>query len=246
MKSIVNASVLASLLAASSVATAEFTWNDFTFSGNATIGTDYVFRGFSQTNEEPTIQGGFDVGHATGFYAGVWASNVEFNENAGVAPADAVNEATVEIDYYFGYANSLANLGLEYDIGGIYYSYPGASDSLDYDYWEIMGALSYSFGEYFNATPTLNGAIYYSPEFFGNVGSAINYDIGMDIALPYNASFGGAVGFQTFDKLDDYTHWKVYGGYSVFGFDMELSYQNTDVTDPLANGRWVFTGSRSF
>ena len=30
------------------------------FSGNVSVGTDYVFRGYSQTLEEPTVQGGLD------------------------------------------------------------------------------------------------------------------------------------------------------------------------------------------
>ena len=49
-------------------------------SGNVSLATDYVYRGYSQTNEQPTIQGGFDVAGESGLYGGVWASNVEFGD----------------------------------------------------------------------------------------------------------------------------------------------------------------------
>lgn len=47
-----------------------------TLTGNLGFVTDYRFRGISQTFEQPAIQGGIDYSHASGFYAGTWASNV--------------------------------------------------------------------------------------------------------------------------------------------------------------------------
>ena len=47
-----------------------------TFTGNVGFVSDYVFRGISQTQNHPAIQGGFDYNHASGFYVGTWASNV--------------------------------------------------------------------------------------------------------------------------------------------------------------------------
>jgi uncharacterized protein (TIGR02001 family) len=40
------------------------------------LASDYVFRGISQSQRQPAIQGGFDYSHASGFYVGTWASNV--------------------------------------------------------------------------------------------------------------------------------------------------------------------------
>lgn len=70
-----------------------------------TLTTDYVFRGISNTDGDPAIQGSLDYEHDTGFYAGVWASSVKFRENAGAAAVDTVQEATIEIDYYAGFAS---------------------------------------------------------------------------------------------------------------------------------------------
>ena len=51
---------------------------DWTFTGNVGLYSQYVFRGISQTNEKPAVQGGFDLGHKSGFYAGTWASNISW------------------------------------------------------------------------------------------------------------------------------------------------------------------------
>jgi uncharacterized protein (TIGR02001 family) len=42
-------------------------------SANVALTSDYVFRGVSQTDEDPAIQGGFDVSHDSGLYIGTWA-----------------------------------------------------------------------------------------------------------------------------------------------------------------------------
>ena len=46
-------------------------------SANVALTTEYVFRGISQTKEGPAIQGGYDLTCGI-FYAGVWASNLDW------------------------------------------------------------------------------------------------------------------------------------------------------------------------
>src|SRR5262249_58177814 len=46
-------------------------------SANIALATEYVFRGFSQTSEGAAVQGGFDATCGM-FYAGVWASNLDW------------------------------------------------------------------------------------------------------------------------------------------------------------------------
>ena len=53
----------------------------FTYSFNIGGTSDYVFRGVSQTSNEPALQGGADIGWGI-LYAGVWASRVDFDERA--------------------------------------------------------------------------------------------------------------------------------------------------------------------
>lgn len=44
--------------------------SDHTFTGNLALASQYVFRGLSQTDGKPALQGGFDYSHANGFYLG--------------------------------------------------------------------------------------------------------------------------------------------------------------------------------
>ena len=61
------------LLASASIAQAEIT-------GNASVVSDYNWRGITQTAGDPAIQGGIDYAHDSGFYAGAWGSNVDFGD----------------------------------------------------------------------------------------------------------------------------------------------------------------------
>jgi len=90
---------------------------DYTFSGNLTIGSDYRFRGFSQTDYQPTIQGGVDFAHKSGFYLGNWNSNVS---------SALYNGSPIEMDFYGGWKTSFEGFGL--DVGVIYYYYPGTGE----------------------------------------------------------------------------------------------------------------------
>lgn len=87
---------------------------DFVFTGNAGVFSDYRFRGFTQTGYKPAFQGGFDVSHVSGLYAGNWNSNVEQNLYRG---------ASLEMDFYGGYKYPFAG-DFTLDVGGIYYYYP--------------------------------------------------------------------------------------------------------------------------
>ena len=46
------------------------------FESNVAMANDYVWRGMTQTSEEPAISDGFDIAGESGLYFGTWASNV--------------------------------------------------------------------------------------------------------------------------------------------------------------------------
>ena len=82
-----------------------------------------MFRGISQTNEKPALQGGFDLGHKSGFYVGTWASNVSW-----LSDGNPDVSASLEWDFYGGYKWALpADFVL--DLGVLYYWYPGTYPS---------------------------------------------------------------------------------------------------------------------
>ena len=99
------------------------------FESNVALSSEYMWRGMTQTDGQPAVSGGFDISGESGAYFGVWGSNVEYGD-----------DATMELDYYLGYAGELDN-GLNYDIGYLLYDFPGA----DYDAEEIYLGLGYSY-----------------------------------------------------------------------------------------------------
>jgi uncharacterized protein (TIGR02001 family) len=106
------------------------------WSANASVVSQYVSRGLRQTWGKPAVQAGIDYVAPSGFYAGVWGSQVSDHVIAG---------AHAEIDSYVGYTAAVAgNVEL---ITGLYrYWYPGArydkaaggGPATGYDYTEWM------------------------------------------------------------------------------------------------------------
>ena len=133
-----------------------------TLTGNVGLFSQYVFRGLTQTNRDPALQGGFDYSHSSGFYAGTWASNISWlKENASVGGAFPFNAGTygqggsLEWDFYGGYKGTFGKTDFTYDVGTLYYWYPGKINSAfalaappfndvpKADTWEIYGALGW-------------------------------------------------------------------------------------------------------
>jgi uncharacterized protein (TIGR02001 family) len=229
------------LLACASVAAEDELPIPGSFSANVAITTDYVFRGISQTDRNPAVQGGFDydlplVDWAS-LYLGIWGSNVDFG------PAD---DSTVELDYYGGFKGTVAEIW-GWDLGYIYYDYP--SESVN-DYWELYGKGSVDIMD----AATLSAGIYYSNDFFANSDKAWYYEGGLDIKLPYEFGLGGHIGRQDFDSSDlqDYTDWKVGLSRPLVGFDLEFAYVDNNLSKSdcgnqnICDKAWVFTVSRSF
>lgn len=105
-KSIVLATAVAAVLT-SGVAAAEL-------SANATITSNYIWRGVTQTTDQAAGQGGVDWGFGPGFYAGTWVSNVNFDNS----------DDGYEMDVYAGWGGETSGGGFGYDLGVISYQYP--------------------------------------------------------------------------------------------------------------------------
>ncbi len=221
------------------------------FSANVAMTTDYVFRGLSQTSEDPAIQGGFDYSYSRfGFYAGVWASSLDF----GVADPD---DADIEVDFYGGFGGKFAiGNGLGWDIGGLYYLYPGSdtgSGVADYDYVEVYGSLSYDFGP---LSASVGAA--YSPDYFFESDDGLYVNVDVDVPLPYGLNLAGHVGHQDIDDnaqfgTPDYTDWKIGISKDIGMFTFDVSYYDTDLDTAecfgggdVCDGRAVFTVSSAW
>lgn len=226
---------LASILTLASAATVSAQDSPHSFSANVALTTDYMFRGYSQSDEGPAIQGGFDYVHETGVYLGTWASSIDFAESS-------------EIDLYGGISGELAN-GLGWDVGGIYYLYPGDGTSPEFDFFEIYGSVNYDF-EKFNVGAGLN----YSPDYTLETGDGVYVYGDLGVPLPHGFNFAVHVGHQAIEDNPvwggpDYLDWKVGVSKAIDKFNFDLSYVDTDLNDAECNDicdAVVFTISSSF
>ena len=244
------------------------------FSANVTLTSDYVYRGISQTNEDPALQGGFDYSHESGFYLGVWASSLEFqSENADgiVVPATAITPVdgdptmrmvqfttpdygSIEIDIYGGLSGEFQN-GLGWDVGALYYLYPDQNEDggIDYDFLEVYGSLSYTWDTEYQ--PSADIGIAYSPDFFGEDDTGIWVHGGLGFSIPDMVDPYVQVGYQDVDgdKTSpdgfDYTYYAIGVSKSIDKFTFDLSWQDADddaCADPDACEAVVFSVSSSW
>ena len=211
-KTIIRAAAVATLAAgliglaapASAQSTVDVAWN-------VGVVSDYVFRGFSQTGEDPAIQGGVDLTSGS-FYAGAWASNVDFGD-----------DTDAEVDLYGGYRTEAGGFAL--DFGVIGYLYVGEPDGADYNYAEFKAAASRAVGP-----ATFGAAVYYSPDFFGIDDEATYAEVNAAFSPAPKWTVSGALGKQWLDVSDDYTTWNVGVGYALTDkVGLDVRYHDTDV-----------------
>jgi hypothetical protein len=204
----------------------------WSFSANIGAVSNYIWRGVTQTGDQAAIQGGLDVAHESGFYAGTWASNIDWDDGAqdvsGAVMADpttlsgfqededgnlVVTGATAgdpspnyELDLYAGFGGAI-NDDLSYDISAIYYAYPDGRYS---DFAEIGASATYKW-----FTAGLAYTVWGEADDAPGVDEApftqgdLYYFGSLDFALPYDFGLSLRGGYYDFDYNEggnDYGH----------------------------------------
>ena len=146
-------------------------------SANVSFASDYIWRGMTQT-DGPAMSGGFDYAAENGFYAGIWGSNVNFNDGAGS-----------ELDYYFGYGFEVGGVGV--DLGYVAFDYPENNTGLDFEEVVLrlsMGDLGLTFALGQDGAPDYTEISYA----FGAVGVSYGEydDYGDNFAISYGFTCG--------------------------------------------------------
>jgi len=106
-------------------------------SGNLGLTSDYRFRGISQSQNAPAVQGGVDYTHASGLYIGNW--------NSSVSSQVYTSGSGVESDVYAGYKKDIYK-GITVDVGSYNYFYPraiAASTGSNFDTYEAFAGVGY-------------------------------------------------------------------------------------------------------
>lgn len=119
---------------------------------NASLTSDYRYRGLSQTRLDPALQGGVDYVHGpTGLYVGTWLSTIKWTEDLG-------GDGNIEWDLYAGKRGQLTE-SVSYDVGGLYYYYPDNSLDPSANTFELYGKLGFgpAYVKYSHSTTNLFG-----------------------------------------------------------------------------------------
>ena len=252
MKKFVHALVLPGLVGVSTFAMAAEPASPHTISGNIAMTSDYLFRGVSQTQNGPAIQGGFDYAHASGFYVGTWASNVAWVEKGGYK-----EDSSMEINLYGGYRGSMGDFG--YDVGAITYYYPGdkISGVKTPDTTELYAGASWKFLSLKYSRAVSQNFIGWYDYALGKKTRGSQYiELNANYDLGNGWGIAGHVGHQKVKNLSDadYTDWKVGVSKDVGFGTVALAYSSTNADDDvyvidgekIADGRAILTFSKSF
>jgi uncharacterized protein (TIGR02001 family) len=193
-------------------------------SANIGVVSNYFFRGISESDDGAAVQGGLDYNHESGFYAGTWASNVDFGDST-----------SYELDLYLGFGSEFDN-GLGYDVGYIYYAYPDAPGSSDFG--EIYGSLSY--GPF---SAGVNGVVNDSSASALESGD-LYFHVAVEVPFNDHWSSGFLVGRTDFDDgaRENYTHFSASVNRSteaIGAFSFNLEYEDSFEEDLKA---WVGWG----
>jgi uncharacterized protein (TIGR02001 family) len=220
--------------AASTVLAADPKTSDLEISGNVALVSDYRFRGISQTNRDPALQGGFDLAHKSGLYAGTWASNVSQWANPG---------GSMEIDFYVGFGTELP-MGVGVDVGHTWYEYPGNEAGNDpavavgNDTRELHIGFSYSILSYKYSRA--------STTWFGIPGSKGSdyHSIGLEFSPMENLTLSASAGNQKVKRAagqneNGFKDYSIGGSYDIGdGYAVGLTYHKVSFKDSAAETGW--------
>lgn len=183
---------------------APLTPSQFDIAFGVTFTSDFVSRGISQTMGDPAVQGYAELSYGL-FYAGVWASNVDFGGGAN----------GVEFDLYAGIRPEFGKFA--FDFGYVHYLYTNNAAG---DFGEIYAKVDYSATDIL----TLSGAVFYAPS-----PDAVYAEGGVALALPHNLELSAAIG-HTWVSGGDYLNWNAGISWTYKDFmTVDLRYHDTDV-----------------
>ena len=224
MKKLLTTALLTALSSTAAMAAEENTLAQYglSFSGSVALTSDYRFRGMTQTQNDPAIQGTFTLAHSSGLYASVFASNTDFGNDAPHLELDPSIGFTVALPFSDKIKPTL-------DVGVVEYNYP--SYTKDWDWTEFYAKLT--FASLMLDGDTLFTNVNYTNDWGGTTGSN-SWNVNASYSFPIAKGFGGVVGvgYTKADKdifgadaSDDFVDWKAgvtYGFKSVPGLTAEL------------------------
>lgn len=204
--------------------------------GSVSVTSDYIFRGTTQTNQGPALQGGGEFAAESGAYIGTWGSNVSWLSDLSSTAAPI--SSSLELDVYGGYRGKFGD-AVSFDVGALYYWYPGdfpsgfnSADTLElYAGITVAASEKVSLGAKYSVATT---------DLFGYADSSGSgyLDLSANFVVAEGLTLGAHAGKQWINGSGngpfEYTDWKL-GITKAFdnGFSVGLAYTGTDADDSL-------------
>jgi uncharacterized protein (TIGR02001 family) len=207
--------------------------------GYATLASDYVFRGVSQSNEDPTLQAGLEYQHQDGVFVGLFAARTDYPDSRF-----GTNQGNMEIDAYLGFSRA-AGRHWSWDVAVQHYDFPDSS-GFDYSYNELAANL------HFRDILRLGTTV--SNDAAANGAGGWTAEIGLRHPLGKWFQASGTLGHYDFKQVgwDDYRYWDL-GISAVAGaFTFDARYFDTSdgaesfASPRLTRGRVVLSVSAGF
>ncbi|MDT8372030.1 MAG: TorF family putative porin [Gammaproteobacteria bacterium] len=181
---------------------------------------NYIYRGISNSNNGPAIQGGIDYYNELGLYTGIWATTMDFQLPDG--------DPSYEFDMYGGVTGEFA--GINWGVGLLRFTYPNTASKWKLDAHEFHLGLNKAINDI-----TIGTVYHYSPDYSG-AGHSHYIETNIDLPLPYEFNLALHAGHQTFANnvwygLPDYTDWRIAVGRDIAGFQVDLGWTDTDVNN---------------
>jgi uncharacterized protein (TIGR02001 family) len=258
-KSLITTAVLGALAAPSFVFAADAAPAPaLTVAYNIGLYSQYIFRGLTQTDRGPAVQGGVDLTHSSGFYLGAWASNISWLRDDWEGSGSPYKKGGhAEIDLYGGYRYTFSS-GLGLDIGALQYIYPGARKTdfiAQANTTEVYGALSYGWVQAKVSTVVSKGAWgvgNYTGALEGSKGAQGTYYAELNATIPVSdligAKDGAASGITGIAHIarQEFSAGSPNDGYSYTDYKLGLqkSFADGALSGVNVGGYWTYANTK--
>jgi uncharacterized protein (TIGR02001 family) len=185
--------------------------------------SDYRNSGISQTLGDPALQLDVLLAHASGLYAGVWTSTVEFGYDWERGDDYGTRR---EVDYYAGYYWQISD-DISLDAYYNRYSYPGESQFNGADVYLTLEAYGFFIGgKHSDATDESSASLY------AGYRTLLPLDIGLELKFE-NVDYKDKVFFNKdwSQGEEEYNNWSLGLQRDMLGVTWGLSYIDTDLSD---------------
>jgi len=235
----------AAAVACAGVGLADDDFGNGAWSYNFGATTDYRFRGISQSDNDPAMQGKVEYADPSGLFASVWASTVDFTPFGD-------GDASVEVDLTAGFRYAFSDM-TKGELKAVFNWYPDSDPPPaveDPDYVEFAAGLTHDFGEV-----SLSGELAWSPDFARGLGDSFALTAGLGVPLsPQWWVFGrgikasGHLGRQLYEHASDYTYGDlgVTASTGMFAVDVRYVDSSMNACGQLCDAGLVLSGTVSF